>query len=306
MLTTPFTAMVKSSSLIFVLGFAFLFKLEQYSLRLVLVIGLITLGVFLMTFHTTAYAWGGVALVLVSSALAGFRWACTQLLLRRAEIGLDSPAATIFWLSPLMGLTVAIVSAGVDDWRTMFASPFFAGWRAVGTTAGMLLVPGVLAFCMVMSEFYLLQRAGIVPTSIVGIFKEVATISLSAWVFGDEMTPLKITGVGVTVGGIALYSYHKYRRTVEGAERAEGYARVREEEEVFALGGDADEDEEDERERHRRRSGAEEEEAVRRASGEADEDSLLGLDEGDEDARSVRTVNTVNTIGSTARNWRER
>jgi solute carrier family 35 protein C2 len=37
--------------------------------------------------------------------------------------------------------------------------------------------------------------------SIAGIAKEVTTIAVSAIVFGDELTPLNITGVGVTIGG---------------------------------------------------------------------------------------------------------
>lgn len=37
--------------------------------------------------------------------------------------------------------------------------------------------------------------------SIAGIFKEVSTISISAWVFGDELTPLNIVGVAITVSG---------------------------------------------------------------------------------------------------------
>ncbi len=47
----------------------------------------------------------------------------------------------------------------------------------------------------------IIQRAGIVPLSIAGIFKEVTTITISAWVFGDELTPLNDLGVAVTIGG---------------------------------------------------------------------------------------------------------
>jgi solute carrier family 35 protein C2 len=47
----------------------------------------------------------------------------------------------------------------------------------------------------------IIQRVGIVPMSIAGIAKEVATISTSALLFGDELTPLNITGVAVTVCG---------------------------------------------------------------------------------------------------------
>jgi len=42
--------------------------------------------------------------------------------------------------------------------------------------------------------------------SIAGIFKEVTTITVSAWVFGDELTPLNILGVGITfIGATTAY-----------------------------------------------------------------------------------------------------
>ncbi len=47
----------------------------------------------------------------------------------------------------------------------------------------------------------IIQRVGAVPMSIAGIAKEVATISVSTLLFGDELTPLNITGVAVTVCG---------------------------------------------------------------------------------------------------------
>ena len=37
--------------------------------------------------------------------------------------------------------------------------------------------------------------------SIAGIAKEVTTITISAWLFDDELTPLNITGVAITVCG---------------------------------------------------------------------------------------------------------
>jgi len=53
--------------------------------------------------------------------------------------------------------------------------------------------------------------------SIAGIAKEVTTISISAAIFGDNLTPLNITGVGITVCGIALFTYHKYRKSLDTA-----------------------------------------------------------------------------------------
>jgi solute carrier family 35 protein C2 len=41
----------------------------------------------------------------------------------------------------------------------------------------------------------------VVPLSIAGIFKEVTTITVSAWVFGDHLTELNIIGVAITIAG---------------------------------------------------------------------------------------------------------
>jgi hypothetical protein len=41
--------------------------------------------------------------------------------------------------------------------------------------------------------------------SIAGIAKEVTTISISAWFFGDQLSPLNITGVAITVCGMSSH-----------------------------------------------------------------------------------------------------
>ncbi|CAK5265574.1 unnamed protein product [Mycena citricolor] len=206
--------MCKSSSLIFVLLFAFLFRLEKFSLRLVGVIALTFSGVVLMVATETHFVLVGLILVLIASALGGFRWALTQLLLKNKKMGMDHPVATIFWLSPVMGLTLGIISMVLDDWSSLLGSKFFTGFETVKTIF-FLVTPGVIAFCMVLSEFTIIQRAGIVPMSIAGIAKEVTTISMSAVVFGDPLTFLNMVGVAVTICGIALFTYHKYRKSLE-------------------------------------------------------------------------------------------
>lgn len=214
-ITLSFYTMCKSSSLIFVLFFAFIFKLEVFSWRLIGVIFLIFSGVVLMVATETHFILEGLILVLSASALGGLRWTLTQVLLKNKKLGLDNPAATIFWLSPAMGAILAVVSVTVEHWRSLFGSDFFRGLLKTSETVFYLTAPGILAFCMVLSEYYIIQRTGVVPMSIAGIAKEVSTITISSWFFGDELTPLNITGVGITVCGITLFTYHKYRKSME-------------------------------------------------------------------------------------------
>lgn len=144
--------MVKSSSLIFVLLFAFLFRLEVFSLRLIGVIALIFAGVLLMVATETHFVIGGFILVLSGSALGGLRWSLTQVLVKNKKLGLDNPVATIFWLSPIMGGLLIVISAIIDRWSELIGSKFFDSAGATLETCFFLTAPGFLAFFMILSE----------------------------------------------------------------------------------------------------------------------------------------------------------
>lgn len=145
-------AMCKSSSLIFVLAFAFLFRLETFSFRLIAVMLLIFSGVLLMVATETSFVLGGFILVISASVMSGLRWSLTHLLLKNKQIGLDNPAATLFWLSPTMGLTLVVISILFESWSPIFRDFYGSFWDAIRTTL-YLIFPGVVAFCMVLSEF---------------------------------------------------------------------------------------------------------------------------------------------------------
>jgi solute carrier family 35 protein C2 len=145
--------MCKSSTLVFVLSFAFFFRLETFSLRLVGVILLISAGVLLMVATETHFILGGFILVISASALAGLRWSLTQMLMRDKRSGLNHPVATIFWLAPIMGLTMAIVSIFLESWSELPGSRFLDGPSAILKTVGLLIFPGVIAFAMVLTEY---------------------------------------------------------------------------------------------------------------------------------------------------------
>lgn len=147
--------MVKSSSLIFVLFFAFLLRLEVFSWRVVGVIALIVIGVVLMVATETQFVFSGFILCLSASAMSGLRWSLTQLLLKNKKMGMNNPAATLFWLSPIMAVTLGLVSIFSEGWIRVFSTKFFQGGWQILQTCFFLTVPGFLAFCMVLSEYKL-------------------------------------------------------------------------------------------------------------------------------------------------------
>lgn len=74
-----------------------------------------------------------------------------------------------------------------------------------------ILAGGSLAFFMIVSEFFLIKRTSVLTLSVCGIFKEVATIFISSLIFGDILTVINIVGLCITLFGIGLYNWLKFR-----------------------------------------------------------------------------------------------
>ena len=218
--------MCKSSSLAFVLTFAFLFRLETPSIKLVAIIATMTVGVIMMVAGEVDFDTLGFILVILAAFFSGFRWSLTQILLLRSP-ATSNPFSSILFLAPVMFLSLAIIAIPVEGF-VQLGEGLGTLMEAKGILQGVciLLFPGILAFLMTASEFALLQRTSVVTLSICGIFKEVVTISAAGIVFHDPLTPINVSGLLVTIASIAAYNYIKItkmrtnaRMEVEGKQK---------------------------------------------------------------------------------------
>ncbi|PCH00284.1 protein of unknown function DUF250 [Penicillium occitanis (nom. inval.)] len=208
-ISLTFLTMCKSSALAFVLLFAFIFRLETPSVKLIFVIAAMTLGVVMMVAGETAFDARGFALVIASAFFSGFRWGLTQILLLRHP-ATSNPFSTMLFLTPVMFVALLAIALGIEG-----PNEIIAGIKALAEARGqfngiaLLIFPGILAFCMIASEFALLKRSSVVTLSICGIFKEVVTISAAGVIFHDKLTPVNVSGLFVTIASIAAYNYMK-------------------------------------------------------------------------------------------------
>lgn len=204
--------MCKSSSLAFVLIFAFLFRLESPNWKLVGIIATMTLGVIMMVAGEVEFKLGGFVLVIAAAFFSGFRWALTQILLLRNP-ATSNPFSSIFFLAPVMFITLIAIAIPVEG-----AGALVDGLRTIADDKGLLaapliiLFPGIIAFLMTASEFALLKRTSVVTLSIAGIFKEAVTITAAALVFGDTMTVINVVGLVITLAAIAAYNWIKINK----------------------------------------------------------------------------------------------
>ncbi|KAK3330161.1 triose-phosphate transporter family-domain-containing protein [Apodospora peruviana] len=208
-ITLTFYTMCKSSSLAFVLIFAFLFRLETPTWKLVAIIATMTFGVVMMVAGEVEFDLGGFILVISAAFFSGFRWGLTQILLLRNP-ATSNPFASIFFLAPVMFLTLIIIAVPTEGVTGLIAGlGTIVEQKGALMTPLLILFPGTIAFLMTASEFALLQRTSVVTLSIAGIFKEAVTISAAAIVFGDTMTPINVVGLLITLFAIAAYNYIK-------------------------------------------------------------------------------------------------
>lgn len=243
-ISLTFYTMCKSSSLAFVLMFAFLFRLEQPTWRLVGIIATMTIGVVLMVFGEVEFKLSGFVLVISAAFFSGFRWGLTQILLLRHP-ATSNPFSSIFFLTPIMFLTLLGLAFPVEGFFPLLdgLSELSKEWGTL-LTPFFLLFPGCLAFLMTAAEFALLQRTSVVTLSIAGIFKEVVTIMAASVVFEDKLTTVNFIGLITTMLAIVAYNYIKITKMrADAAEKdAEPHRYQRAEHSSSDTGSDFDDD----------------------------------------------------------------
>ncbi|XP_051804940.1 LOW QUALITY PROTEIN: solute carrier family 35 member C2 [Acanthochromis polyacanthus] len=206
-ITISLYTMTKSSAVLFILFFSLLFKLEEPNPFLILVVLLISSGLFMFTFKSTQFNLEGFVMVLLASFIGGIRWTLTQVLMQKAELGLQNPIDAMYHLQPLMFLGLfplflynegLSLSTSEKLFRVTELSPLLYSLFT-------LSIGGLLAFGLGFSEFLLVSKTSSLTLSISGIFKEVCTLLLAARLMGDKMNIVNWLGFAVCLSGISLH-----------------------------------------------------------------------------------------------------
>lgn len=206
-ITISLYTMTKSSAVLFILFFSLVFKLEEPNPFLILVVVLISSGLFIFTLKSTQFNLEGFIMVLLASFIGGIRWTLTQVLMQKAELGLQNPIDTMYHLQPLMFMGLfplflynegVSLSTSEKLFRVTELSP-------LSYSLFTLSIGGVLAFGLGFSEFLLVSKTSSLTLSISGIFKEVCTMLLASHVTDDKLSALNWLGFTVCLSGISLH-----------------------------------------------------------------------------------------------------
>ncbi|KAL0088248.1 triose-phosphate transporter family-domain-containing protein [Phycomyces blakesleeanus] len=205
--------MVKSSTPVWVLLFSFIFGFEKPRLVLITIIVVMVVGVSLTVEGETKFDRLGFGLVLVAAIVSGLRWNLTQLLLQQDRLGMNNPIATLYYLSPVMFITMLSLSLLVENPIDQFKhSKHFDSLSHVIESFGLMSIGGVLAFCMTLAELYLIKSTNTVTLSVAGISKEIVIITLSVLIYGDVLSQKTLIGLFISIVGIIAYNYNIHSR----------------------------------------------------------------------------------------------
>ncbi|KAG6476838.1 hypothetical protein ZIOFF_066086 [Zingiber officinale] len=173
-ISVTFATMCKSASPIFLLLFAFAFRLETPSIKLLLIIIIISFGILLT--------------------------------------GLKNPITLMSYVTPAMAVVTLILSLVIDPWHDFDTNVYFDNSWHVIRSCLLMLTGGALAFFMVLTEYILISATSAVTVSIAGVVKEAVTIVVAVFYFHDPFTLLKGVGLLIIIIGVSLFNWYKYEK----------------------------------------------------------------------------------------------
>ncbi|XP_017288970.1 solute carrier family 35 member C2 [Kryptolebias marmoratus] len=205
-ITISLYTMTKSSAVLFILFFSLVFKLEEPNPFLILVVLLISSGLFMFTFESTQFNLEGFIMVLLASFIGGIRWTLTQVLMQKAELGLQNPIDAMYHLQPLMFLGLFPLFLYNEALSLSTSEKLFRVTELTPLLYSLLTlsIGGTLAFGLGFSEFLLVSRTSSLTLSIAGIVKEICMLLLAASL-GDKLSFINWLGFAMCLCGVSLH-----------------------------------------------------------------------------------------------------
>uniref|UniRef100_H2XXD0 Solute carrier family 35 member C2 n=2 Tax=Ciona intestinalis TaxID=7719 RepID=H2XXD0_CIOIN len=154
-ITVSLYTMVKSSAIIFILGFSILLRIEKPRFSLVFVVLLISSGLFMFVFESTQFNLEGFILVLSASFIGGIRWTLSQVLTQKKELGLGNPIDLLYHLQPTMFIALFPLALYQEGLSFFLSGHIFGGktFSDIALSVTMILCGGAIAFMLSCSEY---------------------------------------------------------------------------------------------------------------------------------------------------------
>lgn len=211
LITISLYTMTKSTTIVFILGFSLIFKLEKKSWSLIAIVGTISGGLLMFTYKSTQFHVLGFMLCLLASFSSGLRWTMAQVIMQKSKLGLRNPIDMIYYMQPWMLLPVIPITLWFEG-SEMYSNLKSINWNdsySIMLTVTAVNAGAILAFVMEITEFLVVTHTSSLTLSVTGIFKEICILILAFEWKGDHISGLNFIGLLLCLGGIILHVIQK-------------------------------------------------------------------------------------------------
>jgi len=213
--TVALYTMTKTTSILFIMILGIVFKLERKHWSQVLIVGSISVGIGLFTHKSTAFSMVGFVMCLTASLMCGFRWTLSQKIMQKSQLGLENPIDMIYHVQPLMIIAVLPLAVGMEGLAFAASSSGFRYQSSgqIAHTAAVIGGGGILAFFMELFEYLIITIGSSLTLAIIGVSKEIVTVSVSLARNHTRLSPINSIGMAVCLVGIVAHVGRKAAMT---------------------------------------------------------------------------------------------
>eukprot|EP01069_Polyplicarium_translucidae_P001446 Polyplicarium_translucidae@DN1664_c0_g1_i1.p1 len=206
MVSISVITVLKSSLVVVTYLFAIVLGLEKFCLRLMGVVMFIVASISVTVPGMEIDNALGLVLLGVAVLCAACRWVFVHHQLQHDQY---LPVQLMLLTQPLATIFLAPFAVGVDMRRLILGPPM----ETANVHVAVILVTAsiFLGFFLMLAEYNLVRVTSSVSLTVAGVGKEVATVTMSALAFSEQLPARTIAGIGCSIAGILLYSWLRLR-----------------------------------------------------------------------------------------------
>ncbi|SCZ88305.1 BZ3500_MvSof-1268-A1-R1_Chr2-1g04322 [Microbotryum saponariae] len=192
-LTTAFIHMLKAVSPVAILLAAFAFGTKTFSVKLLLIVIVISFGVGIASYGETSFNMTGFMIQMTAIAIEATRVTLIQILLAGKDM---SPLKSLYLFAPIcLAINVSLILP-VEGFTALAAIPKLGFWVIFSNAS--------LTMALNLSAIYLIGISSMV-LSLSKVVKDVIMVGGSALLLGDNLTSLQAVGYTIATVGMLYY-----------------------------------------------------------------------------------------------------
>jgi solute carrier family 35 protein C2 len=214
----------KTSTIVFTLLLAFMFRFERPTWFLGTIVTMVTVGQIMSVEGDSQFNLTGFVIVIIAALMSALRWTLAQRVMHRDPNApgdhatgiksshlVDHPVVFVYLLMPVMCVTVLIFSCVKEKWwNTLPHSKWMESPIEVFVELFIFSIGALAAFCLTLAEFELLNETSALTIMMIGVVKDILAIALGVILFGDKFGTENFAGLALCLAGVVGYNKFKF------------------------------------------------------------------------------------------------